>query len=322
MELTEIDNQLFWKKYRPSTMDDIILLPRVRKAVENGITVNMIFHGSYGMGKTALTKILLKKHPYIKFNASKDTGIEQLRTKVTDFCEKMSILDDINDMKVVFLDEFERTSSAYQDALKGFIEEHERNVRFLATTNHLNKISGGMLSRFIPIDFNPKNSDEIKYLKSEYAKRLKEISIKEEIDIQVNDIVNIVNSNFPDMRQMVTILQYIKSTNDVSYTLSSFNVNNIDKELFDHILDENKEFIDTYRLVINNFGAENISDMIYLLGRPFIEYSIGKDTELIDKMDKIVDVVTDYSNMLNNVLDPIVLGTSLIGKIKNIIKTS
>lgn len=309
--------QLFWKKYRPKTMEDIILLPRIRKSIQGGLKNNMIFYGGYGMGKTALSNILLKSNPHIKFNASLHTSIDNLRYDVEEFCSKMSMFDDPNAMKIVFLDEVERTSAQYQDALKGFIEEYERNVRFIATTNHIQKVQPGVLSRFIAIDFNPQNNDEIHFLKTEYAKKLKRIAEIEGIVIESKDIVTIVNKNFPDMRQMVSIMQHIKETGDINFNSAAYQTQMKD-ELFKHIM-SNKDFQSNYNFVMSTFGPESIVDMVYLLGRPFIEHAISQNTELLDKMQDIVDVVTKYSDMLPDTLDPIVLGVSLLGKIQKII---
>lgn len=311
--------QLFWKKYRPKTIEEIILLPRIKKSIENGLKNNMIFYGGYGMGKTALAQILLKNNPHIKFNASFHTSIDNLRYDVEEFCSKMSMFDGANDMKIVFLDEIERTSAQYQDALKGFIEEYERNVRFIATTNHIQKVEQGVLSRFISIDFNPQNNDEIHFLKTEYAKKLKKIAELEDIGIEARDIVGIVNKNFPDMRQMVNIMQHIKETGEINFNSAAFQTQMKD-DLFKHIM-LNKNFQDNYNFVMSTFGAENVVDMVYLLGRPFIEHAISQKSELLDNMQDIVEVVTEYADMLPDTLDPIVLGVSLLGKVQKIIHT-
>jgi replication-associated recombination protein RarA len=310
--------RLFWKKYRPKTMEEIILLPRIKKAVDNGIKNSMIFYGSYGMGKTALANILMKDNPHIKFNASLDTSIDILRHQVDEFCSQMSMFDDPNAMKIVFLDEVERTSKAYQEALKGFIEEYERNVRFIATTNHVQKVDKGIMSRFIAIDFNPRNNDEISFLKREYAKKLRHIAEVEEIQIETEDIVTIVNKNFPDLRQMVNIMQHIKETGEVDFNSAAYKTEMKD-ELFKHVMKKGNDFLSNYNFVMSTFGPENVVDMVFLLGRPFIEYAISQNTELLDRMQDIVEVVTEYSDMVEDTLDPIVLGVSLIGKIQKIV---
>jgi replication-associated recombination protein RarA len=66
---------LFWEKYRPKQLEDMILLPRIKKLVENGIETNLIFYGHYGMGKTALSKIMCSRNPSLEINSSIDTSI-------------------------------------------------------------------------------------------------------------------------------------------------------------------------------------------------------------------------------------------------------
>jgi len=43
-------------------MEDIILLPRIRKIFSNGIKQNVILYGHYGTGKTSLARILIGKY--------------------------------------------------------------------------------------------------------------------------------------------------------------------------------------------------------------------------------------------------------------------
>jgi predicted AAA+ superfamily ATPase len=69
--------------------------------------------------------------------------------------------------KYIFLDEFERVSIQFQDAFKAFIEKYNKNVRFIITTNHINKISDGIKSRIPQINFDYQNLNEEKFLKNE-----------------------------------------------------------------------------------------------------------------------------------------------------------
>ena len=48
-----VNKLLLWEKWRPKTIDDIILLPRIRKELESGVHQHYIFHGHYGTGKTS-----------------------------------------------------------------------------------------------------------------------------------------------------------------------------------------------------------------------------------------------------------------------------
>ena len=124
----------------------------------------ILLYGVWGTGKTTLARILIgkwtKDKPFLELNSSFYTSIDTLREKIDSFCSKVYMGFDIessitaDSMKYVFLDEFERTSSQYQDALKAYIEEFSaKNVRFILNTNHINKVSPGIRSRFVEVDF-------------------------------------------------------------------------------------------------------------------------------------------------------------------------
>ena len=184
-----LKNLLLWEKWRPKTIEDIILLPRIREKFENGVNTNYIFYGHDGTGKTTLARILIGKYSkdkaFLELNSSLFTSIETLRNEVEKFCKTQPILETSDPIKYVFLDEFERVSSQYQDALKAFIEQYHRNVRFILTTNHIGKISEGIKSRFTLINFDTLNLQEDKFLKQEIYKRItNKICIEENFTVQ------------------------------------------------------------------------------------------------------------------------------------------
>ena len=54
-----VKSLLLWEKWRPKNIDEVILLPRIRKQFENGISQHCILYGHYGTGKTSLIRFLL-----------------------------------------------------------------------------------------------------------------------------------------------------------------------------------------------------------------------------------------------------------------------
>jgi replication-associated recombination protein RarA len=115
-----LNNLLLWEKWRPKNMDDVILLPRIRKYFENGVNGNYIFYGNYGTGKTSLARILIGKYtkntPYLELNSSLYTSIDSLRGEIENFCKFTPMMESESDIKFIFLDEFERVSVQFQDA--------------------------------------------------------------------------------------------------------------------------------------------------------------------------------------------------------------
>lgn len=311
-----LKENFFKTKYRPKNLDDLVLLPRIRKIIDKGIHNHFIFYGPYGIGKTALVELLCKDRPYLELNTSNETGIDTLRTKVDDFCSKMSMFDSKDDLKIVYLDEIDGASSAYQDALKRFIEKNEKNVRFIATTNYINRIDGGTLDRFFKVDFSPKNQQEMKYLKVNYAKRLVKISKLEDIDISADDIKSVVNKNFPSFRKMLSVLQHIKITGEVNFSVKSFD-QDLKNDLYHQILNSD-DTEKNYHFLMDKFGPDQIDELISLLGRPFIEYIGINKKDKIAKLGDILVLVTKYGDILDSSksADPLVIGTSLIHEIQ------
>jgi DNA polymerase III delta prime subunit len=312
-------DNIFKYKYRPKSFDDLVLLPRIHKIIEHGLNDHLLLYGTYGIGKTALVDLLCKDRPHLVLNSSLDTSIDVLRTKVDEFCSTMSMFDSKDDLKIVFLDEIDGVSFKYQDALKNFIEKNERNVRFIATTNKINKIDGGVLDRFTKINFDPQNKEEVQFLKVNYAKRIMKISEIENIVIQPKDIKEIVNRNFPSFRRMLSTLQLIKYTGEVKFTEKTFD-DKLKLELYELIAIET-DTSKIYNFLFEHFGSEDMGELVNLLGRPFIEHASG-DRTLLDKLPDIMYQVSKYSNMLDqaNVSDPLIIGITLITQIQKIIK--
>ena len=99
---------MFWYKYQPKTLKNIILLPRIRELVKDGIQANMIFYSdSPGTGKSTLAKILCQNTDNIEFNASQDTGVVILREQLQNHCKKLNPFMGKDAQKTIFLDEFD-----------------------------------------------------------------------------------------------------------------------------------------------------------------------------------------------------------------------
>ena len=317
-----VNKLLLWEKWRPKTIDDIILLPRIRKELESGVNQHYIFHGHYGTGKTSLARILIgrysKETPYLELNCSMDTSIDVLRTEIDNFCKFTPMMDTNSDIKYVFLDEFERVSANFQDAFKAFIERYNRNVRFIITTNHINKISDGLKSRIKQIGFDCQGVEEEKYLKQEiYKKIINEILPKEESEIPKEDLISIITKKFPDFRSVLVEVQSYLDTGAISDGTGNVSAK-VKLELY-NTLYEDLDFEKTYHFLMSNFGAEKIDVMIKLLGKPFIDWCITDKKESVNKLFETAYIIADYTSKLETATDPLILGITIIGKFRDIL---
>jgi DNA polymerase III delta prime subunit len=318
-----LKNLLLWEKYRPKNIDDTILLPRIKNHFENGVTKNYIFHGHYGTGKTTLARILIGKYSkdkaFLELNSSLYTSIDTLRNEVEKFCKTVPMIESDDPIKYIFLDEFERVSANYQDALKAFIEQYHRNVRFILTTNHLNKISDGIKSRFTCLDFDCQDSSEEKYLKQEIYKRIVNvISPAENIEISKDQLVYVINKKFPDFRGILVELQNFRDTGELNSIESNVS-NKLKNDLYSLLYSESS-YEDIYHFLMSNFGAEKIDIMISLLSKSFIDWSIKEKRENIDKLFELNYIIANYSSKLESNTDPIILGMTIIGKFREILR--
>lgn len=312
--------KLYWAKYRPKNIEAMILLPRIKNELLNDnneilLDNNYLFTGSPGLGKTSLAKIIAPSGA-LHVNASYNSSIDDLREEVIEYCKTGDVFghSSIDGYKIVFLDEFDGVSQKYQEALRGFIEDFENRVRFIATCNNIGKISDAMLSRFTVIDFNPQNTEEEKYLRAEYIERAKLVIEKNNINITDQQLESIIDINFPDLRSVMNALQRISKNGVFKEELNqSINVD-LYNILFG-VIDTEK----TYNWVISTFG-DNVEYLLRLCGRPLSEYIINNKKEYINKLPKLLKITSNSMEKLSLVSDPLVLALSTIYEIQETLK--
>jgi DNA polymerase III delta prime subunit len=315
-----VNKLLLWEKWRPKKIEDIILLPRVRKYFENGISQNYIFYGNYGTGKTSLARILIGKYtkdkPFLELNSSLFTSIDVLRNEIENFCKFSPMLETEDSVKYIFLDEFERVSAQFQDAFKAFIEKYNNNVRFIITTNHINKITEGIKSRIPQINFDCVSTEEEKFLKQEIYKRINNTILpSESASISKDNLVSIIQKKFPDFRSILVEVQNFLETGETANNLSNIS-NKLKTETFEIIYDKEYTYYKIYHFLLSNYGSEKIDLLLKILSKPFIEWSISEKRN-IDKLFDCNYIIAEYSSKLENTTDPLIIGMTVIGKFRD-----
>ena len=311
---------LFTEKYRPKDLSSLILPDRVMNKFKDGLTQNMLFAGSPGTGKTSTAKAIVQQWdlPYLYINASTDTSVDVIRTRITDFCSTMSILDDRNKFKVVILDEVDGVSDQFFKALRATMEQFASNSRFIATCNYINKLPDPILSRFEVINFDFDKAEESELTKK-YIKRVYEICKNEGLTIEKDALVEFVRRNFPDLRSTLNKLQGYKTQGTGNITIDDVKkFNSVYKDVFELVFNETDP-AKNYQLLVSNYGNK-VDDVLQTLGEEFIEYIQAEKPNAVKHVPQIAITVAEHQAQRNLVIDQVITLLSCVYKLQEIVR--
>jgi len=311
---------LFTEKYRPKDLSSLILPDRVMNKFKDGLTQNMLFAGSPGTGKTSTAKAIVQQWdlPYLYINASTDTSVDVIRTRITDFCSTMSILDDRNKFKVVILDEVDGVSDQFFKALRATMEQFASNSRFIATCNYINKLPDPILSRFEVINFDFDKAEESELTKK-YIKRVYEICKNEGLTIEKDALVEFVRRNFPDLRSTLNKLQGYKTQGTTNITIDDVKkFNSVYKDVFELIFNETDP-IKNYQYLVGEY-SNRVDDVLQTLGEEFIEYIQAEKPNAVKHVPQIAITVAEHQAQRNLVTDQVITLLSCVYKLQEIVR--
>ena len=105
MENQHVTQKLFTELFRPQSLDQAIIVPRIKDELSKGLTQNVLFCGTQGSGKSSLTRILSNGYNVLEINASLENGIDTIRDKVINFASQSSLFGGEEQLKVIVLEE-------------------------------------------------------------------------------------------------------------------------------------------------------------------------------------------------------------------------
>lgn len=200
---------LFVEKYRPNRVSECVLPAHIKDELQPFLDKqeipHLIFAGSAGSGKTTCGFAIADElgADLLFINASQESGIDTIRTKVIQFASTVSF---DNNLKIVLLDEAEKLSAAAQDSLKSIIEQFSKNTRFMLTTNNKNRIIDPIQSRCTIFNF-AFESKEKQTAAIQMMKRTEAILKNEDIEYDKKAVAGLVAKYFPDFRKTLNEIQ-------------------------------------------------------------------------------------------------------------------
>ena len=224
IEINELKNFTWEEKYRPRTLDEVILPDSIKNLIKYSLKEdslqNMIFYSSSpGTGKTTVAKVIPEEYgcDYMFVRTAAEGRMDLVETAIPNY--GMQKLGDSKPRFVIF-DEGDRVRAqsldSFYGALQPTIEATRSTLRFIITVNNLHLIPEAIRSRCKPIDFNH-NDDSIK---KPMWDRLKYIAETETAisggELDINTLKQIAKLHFPDMRSMISAMQHNFNVNQGS----------------------------------------------------------------------------------------------------------
>lgn len=198
-----LDN-MWSEKYRPKTIDDLVLSEEdskiLRNFIKNDEIPNLLFYGNAGTGKTSTGKILISAlDAEDLFLNCAEVGIDDVRSTITNFSKTKSFN---GKRKIVFLDEIDSASPAAQRGLRNTMEENAAYCRYILTSNYIHNVIVPLQSRCQSIQLSSSISLVVK--------RMKQILENEKISLDDDaktKLILLIKKLHPDIRKTINEVQ-------------------------------------------------------------------------------------------------------------------
>ncbi len=286
--MTATDRFIWVEEYRPRTIEDCILPKSIKKTfkdiVASGDVLNLLLAGGAGCGKTTVAKALCTELDLdvLFVNASEESGIDVIRTKVRQFASAVSLSGGI---KVVILDEADYLNpQSSQPALRGMIEEFHTNCRFIFTCNFKNRIIQPLHSRCAIIEFQIPNAEK-PALATQFLERCSFILNEKGIPFEEKVVAQLISKYFPDFRRIIGELQRYSKSGSIDTGILS-NVGEVAIKKLVAALKE-KKFTEMRRWVASNID----NDPVHVFRKI---YDSAYDVMVKDSLPLLVLILAEY----------------------------
>lgn len=313
-------NKLFTEIFRPTELSNVVLLPRIYNEVSKGLIQNILLYGtSPGTGKSTLTRILSKGYDTMTINCSEERGIDTIREKIIGFSSSLSLLNGVDQMKVIVLEECDGMTADAFDSLRAVIEKYADSVRFIGNCNNINKIPVPIQSRFNCIPCYPINQEEEDYLFTGYVNYVGQILNYIKCSYTDELLREFVKTNFPDMRSTLNAIQslYITGATELSREnlVKTFDCG----ELFDLII-ANSDPVENYKMIVAQY-SNRVDETMLSISQNFVDYIRTAHPEYGQKVPMCIIAIAEYMNQLATAIDKMIVLLACVYKLQVILKS-
>ena len=332
-----------YRKYRPSSFDDLVGQNYVSEIIKKEILNNQISHaylfaGPRGTGKTSTAKIIAKminclnlgedgtpcgkcvnclninnNNDVVEIDAASNNGVDEIR----ELRDKVNLVPTTSKYKIYIIDEVHMLTIQAFNALLKTLEEPPAHVIFILATTELHKIPITVVSRCQKFQF-------VKFSLEDVVSRLSEISKKEEIMITEDALYEIARLSDGGLRDAINMLDQLSS-----YKNGTINVDDVYKlngilsyadiySLLYNIREQNNDFIINFVVNIDKNGNDIVrflEDFISFLKDVMLYINSSNFVTIADKQEKIEKTADIYS--FEQLYDIVFSVNDLLNKIRN-----
>ena len=304
------EHTLWVEKYRPDTLEGYVgnqsIVDKVKLYLENGDVPHLLLYGNAGTGKTTLAKIISNNIDcdLLYINASDENSVDTVREKIKNFSSTIGF----RKWKLVILDEADYMTPNGQAALRNLMETFSKTTRFILTCNYVEKIIDPIQSRCQVFAITPPTKKDV-------AVRVSQVLKLENVVFEMNDLVAIINSSYPDIRRILNTCQRqsingelkldkqsLIEANYMTKLLEILSSNEDKKTKFQNIRQlladsQVKDFTSLYRFLYDNldsFATGHLAGSILIIAET--QY---KDSLVVDKEINVMSMFVQLLNELN-----------------------
>ena len=296
--------ELWVEKYRPTTLENYVgnevIKSKIEDYLKQGSIQNLLLHGVAGTGKTTLAKLLVKNIDcdYLYINASDERGIDTIREKIQPFALSMGF----NDVKIVILDEADYLTPQAQATLRHTIEACSATTRFILTCNYLERIISPLQSRCQSFEITPPSKREV-------SDKCQEILTKEQTLFSDNNIDDVINTHYPDIRKIINTLQGSVVDGQIKIDDNSLKNSQLGGLVVDALIRKAK--LSEIRQILADSGSREFDDLF--------KYIYDKSSTLFgDREGEAILIIAKYQYEYTFVLEKEICIAAMLNKLLEI----